>query len=133
MKKISALLNHLSTKYTVKIPTATMVRKALASKAVLECSPSQVMSISKTMSHRIGLHKKYYETHSSKQSAVVASKIIRKIQNESGSEEQGEQHREPMEKGRTPFSTSEEKAIRAWFASDIKEQNLHPYKNVGNT
>ena len=83
------------------------------------------MSISKTMSHRIATHKKYYETHSLKQSAVLASKIITKIQNDSShesssEEETEEQQEEPMEKGRTPFSTSEEKSIRAWFGSAIQ-------------
>lgn len=72
MKKISPLLNHLSTKYDVKVTSATTVRKVLA---VSECSPSQLMKLSKTMLHGIDTHKRYYETHSSKQSAVRASKI----------------------------------------------------------
>ena len=76
---MSRLLNNLSKRYDLPAPTATKLRKDVATKAALECSSSEIKLLSKQMSHSIETHKDYYERIGTKAHAAKAFKVAQRI------------------------------------------------------
>ena len=76
---VSRLLNNLSKRYDLPAPTATKLRKDVATKAALECSSGDIKLLSKQMSHSIETHKEYYERIGTKDHAAKAFKVAQRI------------------------------------------------------
>ena len=61
LRGVTPLLKYLEGRYKTAVPTATTVRKALATRAALTCPPGDVRVLAKQMSHYVETHRRKYE------------------------------------------------------------------------
>ena len=102
--KMSNLLDILQHRYGVSVPSATKVRKQVAT---LECSSDEIALLSRQMSHSIETHRKHYEQIGTSQHAAKAHSITKKLVEK--------------KKVRQRFSTSEITDIKEFFENEIRE------------
>ena len=105
--KLGPLLKMLEDHYQVKIPTSTAYRKAVATKAALQCSSGEITLLSNQMSHTVQTHKKNYEKIGTKAHAAEAYALTKRLS--------------IPKRSRIPFQQSEIKNIMAWFSKEIRD------------
>ena len=109
VKDLGKLLKRLEVKFGTKVPSATSLRKKVATVAAKKCTPKERDVISRQMSHSMSTHIKYYEQVGTSAGAVDAFRVQKKLiyGTEKGT------------KGRQRFTTTEEKKIKTHFKEHI--------------
>ena len=77
--KVNPLLKYLEGRYKTAVPTATTLRKAVATRAALTCSPGDVRVLTKQMSHSVETHRRKYEELDTAEGAAMSHRIIQDL------------------------------------------------------
>ena len=111
--KLNSVMSTLGLKYSINIPTATEVRKALATIAVKESSPRTQALLTQQMSHSVDVHKKNYEQLKTGEHAAEAYRAVQTIVTKTNDGNQRFRNK------RTPFSADEVEEITTFFKENI--------------
>ena len=120
-RPLSNIHNHISKfgeSYGIKVPTATDLRKAIATVAATECSSGEVALLSNQMSHSVATHKRYYENLKSRKHAAMAHQAMEKLMAPPPPPPPPAK-RPQLKRTKRPYTDGEVKAIMAAFGKEI--------------
>ena len=107
---VGRLMKKLSGEYDVTVPTATSLRKAMATAATSQCSEREIRTLSTQLSHSIHTHRRSYEQKNAKEGAAEAFKITQSLKSTAGTSK-------PKERKR--FTLEEVEEIENYFNTEI--------------
>ena len=118
---VSHLTRKLEKHYNITVPTATELRKAVATSAAKSCDDSDISKLANAMSHSVETHKRYYTSFSTEKTAAETHHIVKNLTENKSDDNRTEQtKRPPLPKAnRNPYTDTENEAIWRWFQHTI--------------
>ena len=113
--KLQNLLEKVSRRYGIFIPTSTQLRQKTATMCALRGSDTQVRLVSKLMSHSASTHRKHYEQLGSASHAAEAHKVAKQL----SKPDKPNAKKPEAKRGRYPFQEEENKRVKKFFAHEI--------------